>query len=398
MSAAALVLLLGFCVMRLEGRVRDEQPISPREEAKEVLPAEGAPQTEAVEQLWQGEAHRGLYGYECLTEEEKYWYVEMYDILNRMREDGELSLQSGKAPDEDQLDKIFQCLMNDYPELFFVTGYTCTSYTFAGEIAKLNFAGKYSMTPEEREEKQKLIEDRAGVYLAGIPSDASDYEKVKYVYDTIVLETEYRKEAEESQNIYSVFVNHESVCQGYAKAAQYLLKRLDVNSTLVKGTVYGGENHVWNLVWIDGESYYMDPTWGDASYRLTEGEEDSELFKPAVNYDYFCVTTRQLEKTHVIDMPIPMPECDSMAANYYVMEGAYFTEYDEGALEDFFERGYEEGRTDVTLKCADEEVYAAFRTHLIEEQQIFSYLNANGGSVAYAEDAGQLSMTFWLVN
>lgn len=396
LAAGILVLLTGFCVVSQEKRIARAPSLSAGQAAEETAftaPAE----REVPELITQGEAHWGLYCYECLTEEEKCWYVEMYDILNRMLEEGELSVDWGEQVEEARLDKVFQCVMNDHPELFFVRGYTYTRYTYAGEIAGLGFAGLYTMSPEEREEKQKLIEAQAETYLKGIASDASDYNKVKYVYDTIVMETEYRKDAEESQNIYSVLVNHESVCQGYAKAAQYLLERLGVDSTLVKGTVNGGEGHAWNLVWVDGESYYMDPTWGDASYRTEEGGEGAVSYQPAVNYDYFCVTTEQLSRTHVIDNVVPLPECAAMAANYYIREGAYFTEYEETAVEDFFERGIDAGRTELTLKCADEEVYADFNAHLVDEQEIFDYLNANGGSVAYTEDPLQLSMTFWLV-
>ena len=34
--------------------------------------------------------------------------------------------------------------------------------------------------------------------------------------------------------------------------------------------------------------YYIDPTWGDASYQREEGEETPTLTE-TVNYDYFCV-------------------------------------------------------------------------------------------------------------
>lgn len=395
-------LLLGLLIIRLKERVGESgaSPYGPSEEsgiAADELSPEELSQAEASD----ASLHQGLYCYEFLTEAEKCWYREMYDILDTMQEEGELNLQPSLAVEEAELDKIFQCLMNDHPELFFVKGYTYTLYTYAGETAKLGFTGMYTMDAAEREEKQKQIEARAELYLQGISLQASDYEKVKYVYETIVLETEYLRDAEESQNIYSVFVNHESVCQGYAKAAQYLLMQLGVRATLVKGTVYGGENHAWNLVWIDGTGYYMDATWGDASYRMTEeGEEpeETEDSPPVINYDYLCVTTEQLTKTHIIDNIVPLPECLSMDANYYVMEGAYFTDYEETALADFFERNYAEGKTSVTLKCADEEVFTLFCRRLIDEQAIFDYLNAEDGTVAYSGDLEQFSMTFWLVN
>lgn len=391
--SGVVIIFLGLYIIGQEKQVRNVLP-----------PTYGIKEGESsIEELFQEETvtesvHQGLYYYEHLTEEEKYWYEEMYVILNAMQEEGDLTLPQGLKVEEAELDKVFQCLMNDHPELFFISGYTYTRYTYAGELVKLGFTGIYTMDAAEREEKQLRIEAQVENYLQGIPPRATDYEKVKYVYETIVLETEYEKDAEDSQNIYSVFVNHESVCQGYAKAAQYLLTRLGVDATLVKGTVYGGENHAWDLVWIDGISYYMDATWGDASYQTMEEGTEAVSSRPDINYDYLCVTTKQLEKTHMIDSVVPLPECTSMDANYYVMEGAYFTDYEETEISDFFERGYADGEIDVTLKCANEEVYELFYHRLVEEQEIFKYLNAGTGPVAYSGDLEQLSLTFWLVN
>ena len=381
-------LFLGLLIVRLKEQVDERQIIVYRE----------AEESDIAEEVSTASIHQGLYCYEYLSEAEKCWYEEMYLILDDMLEEGILSLQQGLAVEEAELNKVFQCLMNDHPELFFVKGYTYTCYTYAEEIARLGFTGIYTMDAKEREEKQRQIEEQAGKYLQGVSPQASDYEKVKYVYETIVLETEYDKNAQDNQNIYSVFVNHKSVCQGYAKAVQYLLMRLGVDATLVNGVVYGGENHAWNLVWVDGSGYYVDTTWGDVSYRIVEEGTEDASSRPDINYDYLCVTTKQLEKTHMIDSIVPFPECTSMDANYYVMEGAYFTDYEETAVADFFERGYADAKTDVTLKCADEEVFSLFKQHLIEEQEIFNYLDTGGGSVAYVVDTEQLSLTFWLVN
>lgn len=351
--------------------------------------------TEASQIVKEGSEH-GYY-YEQLSAPEKTWYEEIYAILSSVSGELILSADSNTTVGADGLDKIFQCVMHDHPELFFVKGYTYTLYTYGEELAKIGFAGTYTMTAEQKEEMQKQIDAAVEECLSGIDRQASDYEKVKYVYEYVIYRTSYNKEAVDNQNICSVFIGKESVCQGYAKSVQYLLQKLDIPATLVIGKVHGAESHAWNLVQVDGEYYYLDATWGDASYT-SHGEAAAVAVLPDISYDYLCVTTADMAKTHTIESPVTMPECTAIAANYYVMEGAYFYSYDTNALAAFFDKGYDEDRVAVTLRCADEAVYNTFFEELITNQQIFHYLNSVDGRVAFAQDADKFSMTFWLVN
>lgn len=343
------------------------------------------------------EDHSGKYCYEQLTDVEKLWYADMFAIMDGMHKEVTLTLKGNTEIGEEGIDRIFQCVMNDNPGLFFVKGYTYTVYTYGQKISKITFSGTYTMNAAERGEKQALIDAAVEAAMAGISPEASDYEKIKYVYEYIIKNTNYNMDAPDNQNICSVFIGGESVCQGYAKATQYLLEKLGIPTTLVVGTVYEAESHAWNLVLADGAYYYVDTTWGDASYRMEEGDMGGVQL-PAINYDYLCVTTDWLLKTHRIENVVDLPLCESMENNYYVKEGAYFTAYDEAALRAFFEQSYENGKTEVTIQCADKTVYELFLQELITNQKIFRLLSSPNGTIAYTEDSDKFSMTFWLVN
>lgn len=333
-----------------------------------------------------------LYYFSTLEITQQNLYVEILYALENYAEEMQVS-----TTDTSQIDKVFQCVMMDHPEIFYTDGYSFVKYTLGEEVKKITFKGTYIYSREEKERREAQIEEAALRMLTGIRADANDYEKVKYVYETIIDHTEYDMDAVDNQNICSVFLNKSSVCQGYAKAVQYLLTKLNVPSTLVIGTVETGEGHAWNLVKINNNYYYVDATWGDASYLLHINEETREIQNtPTISYDYLCVTTEEILRTHSMGDLAPLPVCDSLEANYYVREGAYFTEVNYDQLAQLLEQYKAEGRESVTLRCSDDSVYQQMTEELLSRQKIFQYLEGENNSIMYTDSPKQRSITFWL--
>lgn len=336
--------------------------------------------------------------YDRLSEAEQIWYKDMEKLIGVMEEKGTLSEQGIAAGlDETGIDKIFQCLLNDHPEFFYVDGYTYTKYTMGDMLLSIEFAGSYSMDIDTAKQRKAMIEEAVEPIIGGISAEASDYDKVKYVYETVIINTDYNLNASDNQNIYSVFVNKSSVCQGYAKATQYLLNRLGVECTMVQGSVDTGEGHAWNLVSVDGSFYYVDTTWGDAYYRR-EGENLPDEGYPEINYDYLCITTKDLLRTHILNTYVPLPECVDTKDNYYVREGALFTAYDREQMKRLFENARLEDKTFVTVKCSDEACFQEIMGALITDYEIFDYLDKGEKEVSYSHDEKWLSLTFWVTN
>lgn len=327
--------------------------------------------------------------YELLPGDEKTIYSQILESLTSLKET-ELS-----TTDEEVVDKVFTCVMLDNPGIFYVDGYKYTEYMRNEQVEKIVFSGNYLYEPAEIATRFVAVEDKVADILKGMPDTGDEYLKVKYLYDTLITGTHYELSAADNQNICSVFLNGKSVCQGYAKAFQYLANRAGIECSLVLGHVKDGEEHTWNQVAVNDNWYYLDATWGDASYLFGDSRQAQRKETSVINYDYLCVSAALLFITHKPDMPVELPQCVAMADNYYVREGLFFTGYDGDRLADIFDSAYEQGKKTVTLKCSNHSVYRDMYRVLLDEQRIFEFIRSDG-TVAYTDNKEQMNFTFWL--
>ena len=339
----------------------------------------------------------GKYYYDRLTEAGKTIYVEVLTILNNEAENIALS----SVINDDAIELVFSYVMNDHPEIFWVNGYKFTKHSIANEVKKVTFQGDYIYEKAEVESRKSKINEYVNECLANAPSSDDDYYAIKYVYDYIIEHTEYVSGAPDNQNICSVFITGKSVCNGYAKATQYLLEKLGIECIFAEGTVRTMNNergkHAWNLVKSNDKYYYVDTTWGDSSYQVGSGSSlvnDSKMLE--INYDYLCVTTKDIMQTHTLSDIIRMPECNSLEDNYYVREDEYFKTDDISLVKDLFDRRYKDGSDNVTIKCADRQVFDSLKKQLIDDSKVFDYMDSEKNTVSYTvfEDSG--TIIFWL--
>ncbi len=332
----------------------------PRAEQKEVKPVQ--------------KVSVGKYAYEQLDEEGKRVYDEMLTAILSQQEKISLS-----TIDTDVMNHAYTALCSDYGGLFWVNGYVFTRYTKGGELVSLEFSPKYTLNREERRLMQEKIDQVVEQWFAGISLNDSDYQKAKYVYELLALNTEYVEDAEDSQNIISVFIRRQTVCQGYACAVQYLLEQLGIESVIVSGKALG-QPHAWNLICLDGEYYYMDATWGNNGYRNREGVETS-----FIDYNYMAMTTAEMQLGHEPDKEILLPECTAVLNNYYIKEGNYIEEWQPEQIGFMLAQAWEEKRV-LTLRFSDDSLKEQAFQYFIQDGHIADYC-AGLSQINYLEDS-----------
>lgn len=323
------------------------------------------------------------------SQEERRLYEEVLSSL--LKRDGETELSTLSI---ELIDPVFQCVMADHPEIFYVDGYTSTTYKLGNSLRRITFSGDYTLEEEEIIRRTELLNEAAESWMKGMPQDADAYEKAKYLYEYLIGHTEYERGVADSQNICSVLLNGRSVCQGYAKTFQWLCQRAGVSALLATGRANGG-GHAWTVIELDGEWYHVDPTWGDASYLGGEGAYPETAY-PAINYDYFCVTTKQIERTHELAQAQKLPICTAVENQYYRREGLYLETADPVQIERIFADAVEREEAAVSFQCADDSVFEQVYRMLIEEQKVFDYLPNADGKAAYANSPEQRTFSFWL--
>lgn len=364
--------------------------------ARETVPGEAASGTEEAGQnagsetsvlepapTYEAEAlsdGSSTYGYHLLTAEGQKIYDE---VLSAVRERRTVTVST---LDKDKLNQVYDCVTADHPELFYISGYTYTKHSVMDKLLSISFEGNYEMTAQQQEDAQKIVDDYTARCFDDLPADADQYETAKYLFDYIVTHTDYDTAAEDNQTILSAMQNGRSVCSGYAKSFQFLLNKAGIPCTLVTGTACGSP-HAWNLVLLDGDYYFFDVTFGDASYL------GSDVNRAVTGYEYFGVTSEETGRTHTADGRIPLPVCRAEADNYYVHENARLQACDTQRIAELARKAAAEGAGILRLQAATAPLYDELLDQLIGQQKIYNFL-PGVRSLNYIRDKDMRTLTF----
>lgn len=111
-----------------------------------------------------------------------------------------------------------------------------------------------------------------------------------------------------------------------------------------------------------------------------------------INYNYFAVTTGELQKTHQPNDDIIVPVCQAVKDNYYVHENLYFDTWDADSIGNVYRAAYEQGDGFCSVRFADRELYEQAFTYFITDQKIVHYCKGLT-SLYYLEDSDQNVLT-----
>lgn len=351
----------------------------PKEQAQEIQKEQF--QTEAEkEKIEVARISAGNYAYEKLSDEERQVYDEILSAILNHQEEITLS-----CTEEAIMRRAYGAVCADYGGLFWVEGYVFTKYLQGEEIVGLEFAPSYTQTRKERKQTQQQIDVVVDKWLSGIAITDTDYDKVKYVYNLLSTKVEYAEGAPDSQNIVSVFLKGKTVCQGYACAAQYLLRQLGIESTIVTGTALGNA-HAWNLFQMDGEYYYMDVTWGRGRYV----EETVEKF--FVDYKYMAMTAEEMRYSHIPNEELELPETVAKENGYYAREGKNIREWNPEKIGEMLLEAWTEKKM-LVLRFADRDLYDKTQTYFVEEGRLKEYCPGIE-EISYMQDEKWLEISF----
>ena len=125
-----------------------------------------------------------------------------------------------------------------------------------------------------------------------------------------------------------MFLDGKAVCEGYARAMQYLLQKCGIECAETVGYIRKesgekGEPHAWNILKIDGDYYHLDTTWDDSSNTVQTVKSND------LGFDYFCITTDEILRTRDTSLcPVAVPACNATRGNYFTHNDLVLESYD----------------------------------------------------------------------
>lgn len=235
----------------------------------------------------------------------------LYSIIEQAIRSFATSIEVPNTSTENDVYMAIRQVMRDNPDIFWFSH----QWRYSRDDVKAHF--RYTIDEKHSQKIRAQIDDVVqNDFKLDYVRSLSVKEQVMYVYKWIALYCNYTIHSAHNQTIYSVFVHRHSVCTGIAKAAQYLLKLLNIESRLVFGKMNNSaedSRHCWLIVNIEGQWYHLDPTFAipETEHLLHQcgvqpAKGDNILF-----YNFFCVDTDTIMQTRTIEEEELLPTCNN---------------------------------------------------------------------------------------
>lgn len=234
----------------------------------------------------------------------------------------------------DDLLTVFYYYRADYPQHFWCSG-DIRYATSNGKVIKVTLT--FTMNKQNILTAEEAFNAAAAELVRTAATGRNEYEREQLLHDALAKKVTYTS-GKNAHSAYGALVEGKAVCEGYARAFQYLLYQAGIQCLIAEGdsvnpSTQKSEPHAWNVVRIDGQYYHTDLTW-----------DDVDVAEMPVMYPYFNVTTEQIQKDHNIRTKdaYPLPNCTATTANYHVLNGTRLQTYTAEAVANILRRNLSE--------------------------------------------------------
>lgn len=170
---------------------------------------------------------------------------------------------SDYAIDKDRIAYLVSGIINEHPELYYVTSFSWNYYSNTKKTAYVMPA--YQNGLDDAAFKRALADA-----LSMLDDDMTDMEKAIALHEYLATNCAYDYEnylantiPQTSYSAYGALVKRTAVCQGYALAYKYLCNQVGIDCYMVTSTAM---NHAWNMIVLGDALYQVDVTWDDPTW------------------------------------------------------------------------------------------------------------------------------------
>ena len=186
-------------------------------------------------------------------------------------------------------------ITNDATTVSYINNFIHPYNSFSNIKISINNLGKVTIkvnrlySDEEIKELNLKIDE---IYNSLITENMSDVDKIRTIHDYIINNAIYDNEKADnlnnneyiskyrSQTAYGPLLQGYGICGGYSDAMAIFLNKMHILNYKISS-----DNHVWNLVYLNGEWLHLDLTWDDPVVNTKEN---------MLLHNFFLVTSSEL--------------------------------------------------------------------------------------------------------